>query len=272
MGLPPGSADTGDSVTIAYSAYDLTSGAPLRENRTVTFAIGDGGSGLGDTLEGAVRGHRANDTFEVTVRSDPSLDYSERVEANRTLAPIPVQQSAPRADFERYVGPATANQTFDAYGIYTGQVTEVTNDTVSFRILAQDGQQDAVPSVGATLVTTVTATQLLRRLDPVASATFTIQPPSPFQPTTPLGLQPGSYKVAEPTADKLVFLRSASGQGDLVGRDLRVVVRVLDVTDTQEAVPTTGNFGVRHSPQVNGDPASVLANGGQPIPSGPTAP
>lgn len=270
MGLPPGAAGTGDSVTVLYSAYDLADGTLLRENRTVAFSVGDGGSGLGEAFERAVRGHAANDTFEVTVRDDPSLDYSERAEANRTLQPIPIEQSAPREDFERYVGAAAEGQTFDAYGIYTGQVTNVTNDTVSFHILAREGQEDAVPSVGATLVTTVTETHLLRRLDPVVGATFTIQPPSPFAPTTPLGLQPGSYKVQGATEDKLVFLRSASGQGELVGRDLRIVVTVLEVTDTQAAIPTTGNFGVRDSPQVNGDPASVLAQGGEPVPSEPT--
>jgi FKBP-type peptidyl-prolyl cis-trans isomerase 2 len=263
MGTPPGSARPGDSVTIEYSAFDLESGDALRENRTVTFTVGEGESGLGSTVEGSLRGHRANETYTVEVRADPSLDYSERVEVNRSLSPIPTHQTAPRADFAQYVGEPTVGQTFDAYGIYTGKVTNVTNDTVSFQVIAEDGQEDPVPSVGATLVTHVTETALLRRLDPVDGATFTIQPPSPFQPTTPLGLQAGSYRVAGSTDGKLLYDRSASAQTDLVGRELRVVVHVLEVTPAQAPVPTVGNYGARDSPQVNGDPRQVL---GSPLP------
>jgi FKBP-type peptidyl-prolyl cis-trans isomerase 2 len=264
MGVPPGAAGAGDSVTIEYTAYDLATGAALRENRTVTFTVGDGDSGLGTQVERSLRGHLANDTYEVTVRSDPTLDYSERVEANRTLTPIPTEQTAPRADFARYVGEPSVGQTFDAYGIYTGEVTNVTNDTVAFSVLAEDGQEDPVPSVGATLVTHVTQGALLRRLDPVEGATFAIQPPSPFQPTTPLGLQAGSYKVAGATDTKLVYLRSASGQADLVGRDLRVVVHVLDVAPVQAPVPTSGNIAAGGHTQANGDPSGVLG-GASPV-------
>lgn len=258
LGLPPGAADTGDTVTIQYTAYDLATGEALREGRTATFTVGDGSSGLGSQVEGSLRGHRANETYEVTVRDDPSLDYSERVEVNRSLQPIPVEQLAPREDFARFVGEPAVGQTFDAYGIYTGRVTNVTNDTVAFRVLADDGQEDPVPSVGAVLVTTVTQTHLLRRLDPVEGATFAIQPPSPFAPTTPLGLQAGAYRVAGATDDKLVLMRSASAQPDLIGRDLRVVVTVLEVTDAAAPVPTDGNFGARDQTQVNGDPHTLF--------------
>lgn len=264
FGMPPGAADTGDAVTILYTAYDLETGAVLRENRTADFAVGSGASGLGSQVEGAVRGHKANDTFTVTVRDDPALDYSGTVEVNRTLAPIPIAQTAPRADFEQYVGPAAVDQTFPAYGIYEGVVTAVTNDTVRFRIQATDGQEDPVPSIGAVLVTTVGESQLQRELRPDVGATFAIAPPTPFQPSTPLGLEPGSYKVLGATETKLQFAR-AMGEPDLVGRDLRVEVLVLAVDSEAAAVPTSGNYGARSSPQVNGDPAAVL---GQPLPSG----
>ena len=268
FGVPPGSADTGDSVTIRYTAYDLDSGAALRENRTATFVVGSGSSGLGQQVERAVRGHLPNETFTVTVRDDASLDYGGLVEVNRTLAPIPIEQSAPRADFEQYVGPASVGQTFPAYGIYDGVVTEVGNTTVHFRIQAEDGQEDPVPSVGATLVTHVGETELTRELRPVIGQTFTIAPPSPFQPSTPLGLEPGSYKVLGASETKLQYSRSASTEADLIGKDLRVQVTVLSVEPLAEPVPTDGNFGVRSSPVVNGDPSSVL--GGEPVPTGPT--
>jgi hypothetical protein len=269
FGVPPGSADTGDQVNIRYSVFDLATGAPLRENRTVAFVVGSGTSGLGDQVERSVRGQLPNETYTVTVRDDPSLDYSGLVEVNRTLAPIPIEQSAPRGDFEQFVGPASVGQVFDAYGIYDGVVTEVGNDTVFFRIEAEQGQEDPVPSVGAILVTHVGETELTRTLEPVVGQTFTIAPPSPFAPSTPLGLEPGSYRVIGATEATLMYSRSASTETDLIGRDLRVEVTVLAVQPVAQAVPTEGNFGVRNgSPQVNGDPSSVL---GQPLPSGGTA-
>lgn len=265
LGVPPGAADVGDTVTIEYTAYDLESGVALRENRTATFSVGDGTSGLGQEVERSLRGRMPGDAYEVEVVDDPSLDYNQLVEVNRTLATIPRQQTAPRADFAQFVGEPTVGQTFAAYGIYTGRVTEVTNDTVAFQIEAEDGQEDAVPSVGAVLVTHVGETEITRELRPEVDATFVIAPPSPFQPSTPLGLQPGAYLVVGASEDKIQYSRSASAEADLVGRDLRVEITVVDVTEVEAPVPTGGNYGVRPSRQVEGDPSSVL---GQPLPTG----
>ena len=264
LGVPPGAADTGDSVTILYTAHDLDTGAALRENRTATFTVGAGDSGLGLMVEKAVRGHRQNDTFSVVVRGDPSLDYSAPASVNRTLAPIPANQTAPTSDFTNYVGEPTLGKTFPAYGVYTGVVTAADNQTVTFNVVATDGQRDPVPSVGAVLVTQVTPTQLLRHLDPVNGSTFAVQPPSPFSPSTPLGLQPGSYKVLGATADKILYARSASTETDLIGKSLRVDVTVQQVTHVQATLPTGGDFGVRSSPQVHGDPSSVLGPSASP--------
>jgi FKBP-type peptidyl-prolyl cis-trans isomerase 2 len=263
FGVPAGAADTGDAVSIRYTAYDLESGALIRDNQTVAFAVGDGTSGLGTQVERSVRGHLPGESYTVTVRDDPALEFSGTVEVNRSLAAIPILQSAPRADFEQYVGPAAVGKTFPAYGIYEGVVTAVGNDTVDFRIEADDGQEDPVPSVGAVLVTHVGETELQRELTPVIGTTFAIAPPSPFQPSTPLGLEPGSYKVLGATATKLQYARS-TGAADLIGKDLRVEVTVVTVEEAPEAVPTSGNFGVRDSPQVNGDPSSVI---GSPLPT-----
>jgi len=267
LGVPPGSADTGDSVTIQYSARDLANGNLLRDNRTATFTVGAGDSGLGLAVEKAMRGHRQGDVFTVTVQHDPSLDYSAAASVNRTLAPIPTNQTAPRSDFTNYVGEPTIGKTFPAYGVYTGVVTQADNDTVWFEVQATDGQQDPVASIGAVLVTHVMPGMLMRSLDPVNGSTFAIQPPSPFQPTTPLGLQPGSYRVVGATADKILYARSASTESDLIGKSLRVDVTVVQVTTVESPVPTGGNFGVRSSPQVHGDPSSVLGAGSSPTAS-----
>lgn len=262
FGLPEGAADTGDLVTIRYTAEDLGSGETLRANRSVSFDVGSGASGLGLQLERAVRGRAAGDTFEVTVRDDPSLDFTETVEVNRSLAPIPIVQTAPREDFVSFVGEPVEGLTFPAYGIYQGIVVSATNDTVEFRVEAEDGQRDQVPSVGAVLVTRVGSGTLQRTLEPVENATFTVAPPSPFQPNTPLGLEPGAYRVLGATEDKLRFARSGSAEADLIGKDLRITVTVVAVTPADEPVPTGGNYGARRSPMLGGDPESAL--GGEP--------
>lgn len=257
FGVPEGAAGTGDLVTVRYSASELGAATPLRTNQTASFDVGSGASGLGLEFERAVKGHKPGETFTFTVRDDETLGFGQRVEVNRSLADIPVQQSAALAEFQQYVGAAAVNVTFPAYGIYTGRVTNVTASTVTFRIEAEDGQLDEVPSVGAVLESHVTPTAITRRLNPVVGATFTIQPPQPFQ-STPLGLEPGSYQVLGASEDKLELARSASRNTDLVGKDLRFTVTVIAITPADESIPTDGNFGVRGSGQVNGDPYAAL--------------
>jgi FKBP-type peptidyl-prolyl cis-trans isomerase 2 len=264
FGLPEGAADTGDLVTIRYDAIDAETGQALHSNRSATFDVGSGASRLGLGLERAVRGHLPGDAFTVTIEDDPTLAFDGTVEVNRTLAPVPIHQTAPADDFRQYVGEPTVGTTFPAYGIYTGRVTGSNATVVEFDVLAEDGQEDPVPSVGAVLLTRVGATTLTRELVPVEGSTFTINPPSPFQPTTPLGLEPGSYRVEGAEGDKIVF---SHGQADaqLIGKTLRFDVTVVSVSAGQDVVPTSGNFGVRNSPQVNGDPRAVLE---QPLPAG----
>lgn len=263
FGLPPGAAGTGDAVAIRYTAEDLATGQVLRQDRTASFALGSGASGLGLAFERALRGQVAGDSLTFEVHGDSSLAYTDPVAVERALSPIPRQQAVPRSEFDATpFGPATVGKEFDAYGIYTGVVTRVNETEVAFTVSAQsDGQHDPVPSVGAVLVTTMTATHLLRTLDPTVGATFVINPPSPFNPSTPLGLSPGSYKVAGATATQLQFLHSASTATDLIGKELRFTVHVLTVTaGSSEVEPVDGNYGVRQSPQVNGDASSVLGS------------
>jgi hypothetical protein len=264
-GVPAGAADTGDGVAVRFTITDAKSGQVLRQDATSSFVLGTGSSGLGLPFELAARGVLPNGTASTEYRYDPRMDYAGLVEVNRSLSPIPILQSAPRADFEQYVGPAVIGQVFPAYGIYDGVVTEVATSTVSFRIQAEDGQEDPVPSVGATLVTHVGETELTRVLQPNLGQTFAISPPSQFQPSTPLGLEPGSYKTIGATSDRLQYSISADPNHDLIGRTLQVTLTVVDVEPQPDVVPTSGNFGARASPQVNGDPATVI--GGEAIPA-----
>lgn len=261
FGLPAGSADTGDAVAIRYTVTDLATGQVLRSDRAASFVLGSGESGLGLEFERALRGQAAGSNLTFEVHGDATLGYVDVVEVDRALSPIPSHQAVPRDEFDATpFGPAAVGKQFDAYGIYIGTVTAVNETEVSFTVSTmQEPQENVVSSVGAVLVTTTTPTHLLRTLDPTVGATFTIQPPSPFNPSTPLGLEPGSYQVTGATETKLQYLRSTSLATDLLGKDLSFTVSVLSVTaGSSGPEPVDGNYGVRQSPQVNGDPASVL--------------
>lgn len=263
FGLPPGAAGHGDVVTVHYTAHDLATGQVLRNDRTVSFTLGSGDSGLGLAFERAVRGQAAGTTFSFEVHGDSSLAFTDPVNIDRALSPIPRHQSVPRSEFDATpFKPATVGKEFDAYGIYKGVVTSVNETLVAFTVSAKsEAQREPVPSVGAVLLTTMTDSHLLRSLEPTVGATFVIQPPSPFNPSTPLGLTPGSYKVVGATATQLQYLHAQSTASDLIGKELRFTVTIDNVADsTGEVEPVDGNYGVRQSPQVNGDPASVLGD------------
>lgn len=242
----------GDTVDLRYSLAD-TNGTVLRPEVTTSFVYGSEHSGLGQVVDDALKGHGVNQTVAVDLPA-----YGEHVFVDRLLAPIPVQQSASRQDFTTYVGEPTLGKSFPAYGIYTGVVTSFDNATVNFEVKAQDGLETPVPSVGAILVTHTGGANLTRELKPVVGSVFAIQPPSPFQPNTPLGLQPGSYRVLGATDTALEYGRSVSPDADLMGKDLHVVVTITKISRGTVPVPTAGNFGVRSSPQVKGDPSVIL--------------
>lgn len=259
FGTPAGSVHQGDQVTIRYTVSDLETGEPLRENETASFAVGSGESGLGFTLESALRGHDQGDQFDVEVRRDAGLSYSERRSIPTALEAVPAVNNVSLADFEAYVGAPTLGQTFP-FSFYQGVVSGFDAENVTYRIVAQDGQRNAVPSVGATLVTEVEGDMLQRRLEPMVGATFAIQPPSQLQPATPLGLDPGSYRVLGGDDEEIQLGYASSTAVDLLERPLRFEVTLVQVGAGSDEIPPLGkNAGERSSPQVLGDPQSVLA-------------
>jgi FKBP-type peptidyl-prolyl cis-trans isomerase 2 len=265
-GLPAGSADNGDTVTVRYSVTDLD-GKTVRTERTATFVLGSGDSGLGLAFERALRGHLPNENLTFTVKDDPSLEFAKTVEVDRELPGIEQVQDADRQDFEDNVGPATIGQTFPAFGIYTATVTGITADRVNFTIDAQPMQRNDVSSVGAVLVSDPDGTMIHRTLDPKVGATFVINPPSPSNPQTPLGLEPGSYRTLGATQTTIQYGFSTSGALDLVGKDLRFRAVIVRLTPGQSAIEPVCqgedadkdcNYAARPAPYVNGDPESVL--------------
>lgn len=272
-GLPDGAADFGDSVTVRVTVTDAN-GTVVRPERTATFVVGTGGSGLGLGFEREVRGLVQGQNATFTVTDDPSLGMTTPVEVPRRLQPIPMHQNASRSDFEASLGPATIGQQFDAFIIYTGTVTGITatrvNFTITTTVFGADGQptvQEDPVEVGATLVTTPRDGVLERDLRANVGQTFTINPPTPQRPA-PLGLKPGMYRTVGQTADEIQYAYSPGGSTDLVGRELHFKVTVLRIVAgagevepvcEDEAGRKDCNYAARDSPYVNGDPDSILA-------------
>lgn len=266
-GLPEGSADFGDTVTVRFSATD-DNGTVLRPERTSTFVLGSGASGMGLGFERALRGALQGENLTFAVTDDPSLGFRDVVEVDRALPPIQRHQDASRRDFEANVGPAFAGQQFPAFGVYTATVTGITTDRVNFTIDLRDAdldgfpdasQEDPVPSVGAILVSEASESQILRSLKPNVGATFTINPPSPANPSTPLGLAPGTYRTVGANDDSIEYSKSTSASADLIGKTVHFKATILRlVVGEHDAEPVDGNYAARDAPYVNGDPDSVL--------------
>lgn len=258
-GLPEGAADFGDTVTILYTAT-LDNGTRVIENRTTSFILGTGASGLGLDFERRLRGHEAGANVSVTVRDDASLKYGSSATAPREIPSMQRNQSTNRAGLEEDLGPASVGMTFRAYGVYTARVTSVSQDRVNFTIEVEGEQRDDLPAVGAVLVSRISGGQVTRRLDPDEGATFTIAPPSFRNPQTPLGLAAGSYRTEGATDTAIVYSYSNAADSALLGATVRYEATILRLQAGEERgiEPVDGNYAARRSPHLNGDAESFL--------------
>lgn len=270
-GLAADSADFGDTVTVRYTIHDADNGTTLRPARSATFVLGSGASGLGQAFERHLRGAQAGENLTFTVEDDPSLAFRQTTTVARELPTIERHQQAPRNQFEGSLGPASVGRQLQLYGVYMAEVTAVTADRVNFTVsLARPPEQtDEFANVGATLVSTQDDDEIFGRLDPQVGVVFTVNPPTPTNPRTPLGLSPGTYRTAGATEDEIVYEMSASSSADLMGKALRFtvnVVRVVPAEGTDGPACDEGedgerkdcNYAAGRSPYVNGDPATVV--------------
>lgn len=255
FGLPEGSADVGDQVVVRYTAIDAATGATLRANQTASFTLGTGGSGLGIPFERELRGAMQGETVEVALDEDAATQI---VEVSRALPSIPAVQSANRTAFDRSTaGPAVLGKTFP-YSIYTVRVTGVTNTTVDMEIDVPANMVTPYPLLGVNLRSERVGDEVVRTIDPINGTRINIEPPTSPTAGTPFGLNPGQYIVLGATATEMQLATSP----DFLGKDVRVRATLVRVTSTGgagEPVDRDGdtNYGVRTSPQVLGDPATL---------------
>lgn len=258
FGYPEGTVRPGDTVTVVFDATDPATGEALATQRTATFAVGSGASGLGVAVERRLVGHRANDTVSVQSRGDESRAFGGEASVDRHLPPFPVESTLTRAEFEANIGPPEVGDEFPLGGIYTARVVSFDEGNVTYRFVLDGEQANEFPAVGVVLMSRIEGGELTRTLDPMVDATFTIRPPSIFQPSTPLGLEPGSYRTLGADEDSILFAYSPGQDAALLVPDLDVRITIQSVQPAGRVTePVDGNYGVRGSHQVNGDPTKV---------------
>lgn len=247
---------------IDWTARDPETGEVLAEGRGTQFVVGRGGSFLGDDLERSLRGRSAGENYTFVSRGDESRTLSEEVRTPQLLGSDAAQQEISVAAFNRTLGhDPMVGEVFDYNPFYQAQVVAVGAQNLTFRFYLEGGEQrDPVPIVGAVLVSRIEDERLLRILEPDVGARFSIQPPSPQNPSTALGLAPGIYTTVGAEDGDLVYHRAAVTDVALLDEPVEFEVHVREVrqltvvgTDLEE-----GHYGVRGgSPYVKGDPTSI---------------
>lgn len=270
LGAPEGGVMTGDRVQGSMTILDAASGEQIVGESPINFVVGDGQSGYGFQFERAFLGHTANESF--VFERDP-LEYEGLVQAPRFFGTDPAEPILLAGELERdrfvsaFGEPSEGMEFTPPLSFYGYRVTGVSETMVQYVALPEDGQENEVPHVGSILVTHVelgdpddpSDDRMVQELRPDIGATFTVQPPSPFQPTTPLGLDPGSYKVIGSDEETLHFSFNPTQHPDLIGRELRFEIEIDTVVPGPGIVrePVDGNYGVRQSTQVNGHPDTL---------------
>lgn len=258
LGIPEGAISHGDSIQATVTVRDADTGELILSQRPLDFQLGSGNSGLGFEFERQLIA-KADDFFgNIVVRGDPSTQWSGTVDTQARFESDAVQQ-IPVAQFAQNFGTPSEGQIFTPqFSFFPYKVLAVNGDMVSYTAMPEQGQRDPLPHIGASLRTSIEGDLLVQIVEPDVGATFRILPPSPFNPTTPLGLQPGSYQVLGGDGETISFRHSQATNPDVVGHDLDVTVRVTNVRASPGSSlvePVDGNYGVRTSTYINGAPA-----------------
>lgn len=260
LGIPAGAINHGDSVQAVVTVTDLDSGELLVNGRTVEFQVGSGNSGLGFEFERQLIAQTDDFNGVLEIRNDPSTQWSGVVETEARFESDLIQQ-VPRDQFEPTFGTPTVGMEFHPNGVFFPyEVTSVTDSAVFYKPVPAENQRDPIPVVGAILVSYVEGDQLVQVLEPNVGAVFRILPPSPFNPTTPLGLEPGTYRTLGGDGDVIRYEQSKATNPDIVGHDLRITVRVVNVRASgapMDVEPVNGNVGIRQSLYINGAPSAI---------------
>lgn len=243
---------TVDEATTAIHAAELYDRFAIG----IQFTAGSGDSGLGPALERATYGAVAGDVLQ-GVLGDSGLRFGGQVTREASFGPVPLEGQLETGRFVGAFGDLPVGERFTPPGsFYEYEMVAKDDSFVTYRVLPEDGQRDAVPDIGSVLITYVDVEDesMMQVLDPIEGAIFTVDPPSPFNPDTPLDLEPGTYIVLPSQEGTLNAAFVGTPYPELIDRGLSYRITIQAVQDAHGAAaePVDGNYGVRNSPQLEG--------------------
>ncbi len=254
--------DSADDITVTVTLRDPATGNVIFENatgqpfenRTLTLRLGVDESPLGPAFMETLAKLREGDRLQRQLNLGP---FAGDVAGPRIHGPHGIVKTEHRLMFEaKYDVEAEPGLIFNAPPYYKARVDSIDGDYVTYRLVPEDGQRDAVDQVGCIMITYVDGDNMTQVLEPVVNATFVVAPSAP----APLGLEPGSYLVLGSNETHLLFGRHPSLLVDWVGRDVLFEVRVTKIVTEEERKAIDGHY----NPE---DPRSERPPGPRPRPT-----
>ena len=181
---------------------------------------------LGDRFVDSLVGHRLGDIVEVPYQNASELGHGwdETVTLARTWGPFPLVETVDKQTFHQRINTTTIGETFRLNFRYNATLTSETEDTVTYRILIQDGVPRAIPEMDAFLVATILPDgTFVERIDVSVGTVFTRSNTRLFD------LEPGSYVVESVSEDDIVFKHSSLRNTELIGRGARIIAQITEV-------------------------------------------
>lgn len=264
VGYEDGTIGLGSTVLGSIEVQDLDGNVVIPE-RVVNAIAGRGDIGVGLDFEEAIIGLAQGNTYRITVENDPSLAFDEIVKVDNTFGPSPLVGEIPTSQFTGAFGDLQAGDEFTpGQSFFSYRVESRNDDIVVYRALPEDGQRNPIDRLGATLVTYVNleADTLTQVLEANPGQRFKIDPPSAFNPETPLGLAPGAYEGYMTYEGQIAYRYSPALFAAALPDSFVVVFTPNSVVAPQaDAEPMDGNYGVRTSYVIRGVPEEVGLTG-----------
>lgn len=248
-------AASGDKVTLHVTSF-TANGTPVRTssytlavylNRTIEYVLRDPeyyqlgeihlGSGdvglLGETFESYLYGARAGDRIITDViPANDTVTGADKVppqEIRRWYGPFPLQEEVPLDKFRTRFPNATAGDVVQLNPRYLVQIEAITNETVAYRYMVEDGESVPLTALGPTarLTTVIDGDSFFDRLDIETGVGFY------RKNDRILNLTHGPYLVQEVTQDVVVVQRLKANLYDFAFQDLYFIIEVIAVEKSE---------------------------------------
>ncbi len=245
FGVPEGTADVGDFVTVDWVAKDPETGEIIRQGNSLRFAVGSGTSGLGALVEYSVIGKAVNTPYTF-YSDDPSRGFEAMFTPDR-ISEIPVEQEVPRAAYSQQFGEPTVGDMQDLGNDIALEVAAVTSDMVTIRYVIEGTVTLDDPDYGMAQHVRVDGDMVVIEYTIEHETTFLVRPniPPRFE-----GMPTGTYKAIGDDGDKLVFRYTRILDPLMIDVPLEFEITINSVQKAPAVALPEGSYGGRSSPQL----------------------